>query len=223
MNQDRRDAQVWAQEWAIRQRNKKIITVIIGILVAIAAVIGVGRLKIVLTRTTYGSEAEMRAALQGRFVYNNYEDIEILGDEVVLTYYELSHYDEDFAREYGYSQYEDSVYEDYVEKWDYRRGVIKLHWMSDITVDKSGRLVYYSESFRKTTAPRPEPFDPAILDDGSDSDIWTEEDEEDIAEDNEEFRNWLDSLDHTLDMADEADDAGKEVVDETENSKNREN
>ena len=80
------------------------------------------------------SEEEMRAAMQGRFVYDMYEDFYFEGDTVTKTYYSISHYDREYAEQYGYEEYGDSVYEDTVVKWDYRRGVIKCKWMEDIIV-----------------------------------------------------------------------------------------
>ena len=105
----------------------------------------------------------MRAAIQGRFATDAYEDLVFEGDDVTLTYYNMSHYDRDYAERYGYDEYDDSVYEDKVEEWDYRKGVIRFHWMSEIYVDKAGNLVYYHQVFKKTDEPAPEPIDPSTL------------------------------------------------------------
>lgn len=160
---DRREAQYWAEEWKIRRKRNRII----GIVAAIAGVVLLGFIinyaSIIGSRTIYSSEEEMKTALQGRFEGEWYEDIYIEGDKVTLTYYEHSHYDREFAERYGYSESDDSVYEDVVEKWDYRRGVIKCRWMDEIKVDKQGRLIYYSSHFTWTDKPAPEPIDPSTL------------------------------------------------------------
>lgn len=167
LDQDRRDAKAWAQEWHIKQKNMKFLRVV-AIIAAIAALYFITNFAIVhATRTTFGSVEEMRAALQGRFETDYCEDIEIIGDDITLTYYEISHYDSEYAEKYGYSEYEDSVYDDKIVEWDYRHGLIKCEWMSDIKVDKDGNLRYYSETFVKTDAPKPEPIDPSTLTGGS--------------------------------------------------------
>lgn len=163
MDNDRRDARAWAQEWAVRQRNKRILTVIAAIALIVALYFAIHFITIKSTRTTFSSEEEMRAALQGRFETDYCEDIEIIGDDITLTYYEISHYDREYAEKYGYSSYEDSVYEDVIQEWDYRNGVIKGKWMDEIRVDKDGNLIYYSQTFKKTTADKPVPFDPSDL------------------------------------------------------------
>lgn len=161
--QDRRDANAWATEWNIKRRNRSVLLAV-GAVLVIAAFIWLSNLiSIHATRTTFGSEEEMRAALQGRFETDYCEDIEIVEDNITLTYYEISHYDQDYAEKYGYSEYDDSVYDDVVKEWDYRHGVIKCKWMSDITVDSSGNLKYYSQTFVKTDDPKPVPFDPSVL------------------------------------------------------------
>lgn len=163
MNDDRRAADAWALEWKIRQRNKKIIKVIAAILLIAALWFVIHFITVFTTRMTFGSEEEMRAAMQGRFESDYAEDIEIIGDDITLTYYEISHYDKEYAEKYGYSEYDDYVYEDTVEEWDYRNGVIKCRWMSELKIDKKGRLVYNSQVFTKTDAEKPVPFDPSEL------------------------------------------------------------
>ncbi|MBQ6389790.1 MAG: hypothetical protein IJH90_09320 [Mogibacterium sp.] len=164
MDQDRRDAQAWATEWQIKRKNRRWLVLGAVVLVIAALYFIINFLTVHMTRTTYGSVEEMRAALQGRFETDYAEDFEIIGDDVTLTYYERSHYDLDFAQRYGYSEYDDSVYEDTVEEWDYRHGVIKCRWMAEIKVDKDGDLEYYGQKFRKSNDPKPVPFDPSILD-----------------------------------------------------------
>lgn len=163
MNQDRRDAQLWAEEWKIKQRNRRRLIAIL----AIAVIVGVGVLNhyvsILFSRTTYGSAEEMKAALQGRYETDYAEDIVIDGDTITLTYYNPSHYSLEYAEEYGYSEYDDSVYEDTVEEWDFRSGQIKGGWMDVISVDKEGNLVYYQQTFKKTDDPKPVPIDPSEL------------------------------------------------------------
>ena len=161
MDQNRRDAMYWAQEWQFKQKRRRIF-IWIG---AVAAIIVIGFLinyiSILGSRKTFSSEEEMRAAMQGRFVYDMYEDFYFEGDTVTKTYYSISHYDREYAEQYGYEEYGDSVYEDTVVKWDYRRGVIKCKWMEDIIVNKDGTISYYHVKFTKTDEPAPEPIDPS--------------------------------------------------------------
>lgn len=196
MDQDRRDAMHWAQEWRIRRRNKRVLTAIIAVVAVAAFIYVINYISILGSRTTYGSEEEMRTALQGRFATDYAEDIVIEGDKLTLTYYNQSHYDLEFAETYGYSEYDDSVYEDKVVKWDYRRGEIKLDWMSTITVDKDGNLRYYSQAFVKTNEPKPTPIDPSELSlykkGYSDSEAANAEDEE--AEESDETASGDDAM-----------------------------
>ena len=163
MDQNRRDAMYWAQELQFKQKRRRIF-IWIG---AVAAIIVIGFLinyiSILGSRKTFSSEEEMRAAMQGRFVYDMYEDFYFEGDTVTKTYYSISHYDREYAEQYGYEEYGDSVYEDTVVKWDYRRGVIKCKWMEDIIVNKDGTISYYHVKFTKTDEPAPEPIDPSTL------------------------------------------------------------
>ena len=164
MSQDRRDAMHWAEEWRIRQRNKRIL-VVVCVIVALA-LLGfiLSYVSVMVSRSTFESEEAMKEALQGRYT-TEYEDTDIVidGDTVTLSYYNRSHYDLEYAQKYGYSEYEDSAYEDKVVKWDYNRGVIVLDWMEEIKVDKEGNLVYYDQPYKKTDAPKPTPFDPSLL------------------------------------------------------------
>ena len=175
--QDRRDAAAWATDWRVKKRNRRIILAVVAIAAITAFVFGVRFLTEYMTRTLYSSEQEMRAALQGRFESDYAEDIEIIGDDIIVTYYERSHYDLEYAKKYGYSEYGDSVYEDTVEEWDYRHGRIKCRWMSDMTIDRKGRIVQYGEVFTKTNAPRPTPIDPSLLDGNGGSSDLSEEDQ----------------------------------------------
>ena len=93
MDNDRRDARTWAQEWSIRQRNLRIIKVLAIIAIIIALYFVIHFITVTATRTTFHSVEEMRAAMQGRYETDYCEDIEIIGDDVTLTYYEISHYD----------------------------------------------------------------------------------------------------------------------------------
>ena len=163
MTQDRRDAMYWAEEWRIKQRNRKILLTVVAILAIALLAFIINYVSIMVSRTTYASEEEMKAALQGRYETDYAEDIVIDGDSLTLTYYNQSHYDLEYAEKYGYSDYEDSVYDDEVVEWDYRRGQIKLKWMDTITVDKSGNLVYYHQQYKKTNEPKPTPLDPSLL------------------------------------------------------------
>ena len=207
MDNDRRDARTWAQEWSIRQRNLRIIKVLAIIAIIIALYFVIHFITVTATRTTFHSVEEMRAAMQGRYETDYCEDIEIIGDDVTLTYYEISHYDPDYAEKYGYSGYDDSVYEDSVEKWDYRNGVIKCRWMDDLIIDKQGNIRYYNQTFVKTDADRPVPFDRSILD----QDSSTEEPEDYLTEDE---LNALDASKDSLDQTEEAaEDAGVVAAD----------
>ena len=162
-DQNRREAMYWAEEWSLKQRRKKVFLALGAVVAAVIIVYAIYYLSILGSRTVFHSEEEMRAAIQGRFATETYEDIVFEGDDVTLTYYNMSHYDRDYAERYGYDEYDDSVYEDKVEEWDYRKGVIRFHWMSEIYVDKAGNLVYYQQVFKKTDEPAPEPIDPSTL------------------------------------------------------------
>ena len=143
-----------------------VVTTGLGVVVVVALALLafiISYVSIMVSRTTYESEEAMKAALQGRFATDYAEDIVIEGDNLTLTYYNQSHYDLEYAEKYGYSDYEDSVYDDEIVKWDYRRGEIKLNWMDTITIDKDGDLVYYSQKYRKTNEPKPTPLDPSLL------------------------------------------------------------
>lgn len=168
MNQDRRDAAAWAKEWQIRQKNRRLLMAL-GFLLLLAVIGYMIHFTIVhVERTTFKSVEDMRKAMQGRYaIERDYEDIIIEGDEITLTYMSFSHYDREFAEKYGYDYSgEDSVYDDHIEEWDYRNGVIRTQWMGDIIVDKNGNIRrgdrYYS-TFYKTDKPRPEPIDPSTL------------------------------------------------------------
>ena len=168
MDQDRRDAAAWAKEWQIRKKNRRLLTAL-GFLLLLAVIGYAIHFTIVhVERTTFRSVEDMRKAMQGRYaIERDYEDIIIEGDEITLTYLSFSHYDRQFAEKYGYDYSgEDSVYDDHIEEWDYRNGVIRTQWMGDIIVDKNGNIRrgdrYYS-TFYKTDKPRPEPIDPSTL------------------------------------------------------------
>ena len=168
MDQDRRDAAAWAKEWQIRQKNRRLLMAL-GF-IALLALIGymIYFTVVHVERTTFKSAEDMRKAMQGRYaIERDYEDIIIEGDDITLTYLSFSHYDRQFAERYGYDYSgEDSIYEDHIEEWDYRNGVIRTQWMGDIFVDKNGNIRrgdnYYS-TFFKTDKPRPEPIDPSTL------------------------------------------------------------
>ena len=168
MDQDRRDAAAWAKEWQIRQKNRRLLLAL-GFLLLLAVIGYMIHFTIVhVERTTFKSVEDMRKAMQGRYaIERDYEDIIIEGDEITLTYMSFSHYDREFAEKYGYDYSgEDSVYDDHIEEWDYRNGVIRTQWMGDIIVDMNGNIRrgdrYYSTFFR-TDKPRPEPIDPSTL------------------------------------------------------------
>ena len=168
MDQDRRDAAAWAKEWQIRQKNRRLLMAL-GFIALLAMIGYMIYFTIVhVERTTFKSVEDMRKAMQGRYaIERDYEDIIIEGDEITLTYMSFSHYDREFAEKYGYDYSgEDSVYDDHIEEWDYRNGVIRTQWMGDIIVDKNGNIRrgdrYYSTFFR-TDKPRPEPIDPSTL------------------------------------------------------------
>ena len=168
MDQDRRDAAAWAKEWQIRQKNRRLLMAL-GFIALLAMIGYMIYFTIVhVERTTFKSVEDMRKAMQGRYaIERDYEDIIIEGDEITLTYMSFSHYDREFAEKYGYDYSgEDSVYDDHIEEWDYRNGVIRTQWMGDIFVDKNGNIRrgdnYYS-TFFKTDKPRPEPIDPSTL------------------------------------------------------------
>ena len=127
MDQDRRDAAAWAKEWQIRQKNRRLLMAL-GFIALLALIGYMIYFTIVhVERTTFKSVEDMRKAMQGRYaIERDYEDIIIEGDEITLTYMSFSHYDREFAEKYGYDYSgEDSVYDDHIEEWDYRNGVIR--------------------------------------------------------------------------------------------------
>ena len=204
MDQDRRDAAAWAKEWQIRQKNRRLLMVLGGLLVIAFIGFMINFTIVHVERTTFKSVEDMRKAMQGRYaIERDYEDIIIEGDEITLTYLSYSHYDREYAERYGYDYSgDDSVYEDHIDKWDYRNGVIKTQWMGDIIVDKNGNIRrgdrYYS-TFYRTDKPRPEPIDPSTLSNpegDADADISTEEEEA--------FEEREESLESTEDAAEDA-------------------
>ena len=204
MDQDRRDAAAWAKEWYVRQKNRRLLMVLAAVL--LFAIIGFAiKFTVVhVERTTFHSVEEMRKAMQGRYAIDrDLEDIVIEEDKITLTYLSFSHYDRQYAEKYGYDYSgEDSVYEDHVDTWDYRNGVIRTHWMGDLVVDKNGNIrrgdSYYT-TFYRTDKPRPEPIDPSTLinpEGDEDADISTE--------DAEAFEEREESLESTEDAAEDA-------------------
>lgn len=217
MDQDRRDAAAWAKEWAIRKKNRRLLYVIAGIL--LVALIGYAIHVIIVhaERSTFSSEEEMRAAMQGRYAReNDYTDIMIEGDNITKTYLAYTHYNREYAERNGYDYNEkDAVYEDRVLEWDYRNGVIKTEWMGDYVVDKDGNIHSDNDSFSysyyifyKTDEPRPDPIDPSTLN-STDGDINADlsEDELEILEEREE------SIEETEDAAEDAGVMGENNVD----------
>ena len=212
MDQDRRDAAAWAKEWYIRKRNRRLLIALAAVLLIAAAAYLINFTVVHVERTTFHSVEDMRKAMQGRYaIESDYEDIIIDGDEITLTYLSFSHYDRSYAEKYGYDYSgDDSVYEDHVEKWDFRNGVIKTHWMGDLIIDKNANIRRgdsYYETFFKTDKPRPEPIDPATLEnpDGDiNADLSTEEEEalEELQED----------LESTEDAAEDAEIEGENDV-----------
>ena len=212
MDQDRRDAAAWAKEWQIRRKNRRILYIIAAIALVAVIAYAINFIIVHTERTTFGSEEEMRAAMQGRYARErDYEDIYIEGDTITLTYLEFSHYDREYAEQYGYEyDSEDSVYEDTITRWDFRNGVIETEWMGDIIVDKDGNIrrgdSYYG-TFIRTDQPRPEPIDPSTLTnpEGSSNTELSPEEEQVIEERTE-------SQESTEDALEEAVPAGEEDV-----------
>ena len=202
MDQDRREAAAWAEDWRIRKKNRTLYTVI-GVVIALVLLgIGINYAVLRMNRMSFESADAMREAMQGRFsIESSYMDIIIEGDDVTLTYWACSHYDRRYAEEYGYDADEDSVYTDRVVKWDYKRGVMKTEWMGDLVVDRDGNIKRGKyTTFYRTDRPRPEPLDPATLGKGTetlDGNGLSEEDEA-AAEEREE------SLEETQEAAEEA-------------------
>ena len=85
-------------------------------------------------------------------------------DIITLTYLSYSHYDRSYAERYGYDYEQDSEHKDTIVKYDYKHGVLKTEWMDDLIIDSDGniRRGKYS-TYYKTDRPRPEPIDPATL------------------------------------------------------------
>ncbi len=209
LDQNRRDAMYWAEEWRIKQKRRKIFIGIGAVVLAVALGFLINYISILGSRTIFSSEEEMRAYVQGRFANDVYEDFHFDGDNVTLTYYSVSHYDKEYAERWGYAEYGDSVYEDKVVKWDYRRGAIKCDWMDDITIDKDGNLVYYHQKYVKTDKPAPVPFDPSTLDNynpGGEEEPAEEPDSEDPAAQEEQAaaEEQQESLEGTEEAAEDA-------------------
>ncbi|MBQ0018019.1 MAG: hypothetical protein KBS63_02230 [Clostridiales bacterium] len=146
MDQDRIDAQNWATEWAIRQKNKKIICIVIGILLAAFVYFAITAVKIYFTRTIFRSEAEMKEAMQGSFKYEDYQEIDIVGDKVYFTYFNVKDEDSGEYNEYTKS-YTDNTYDDVVVKWHPYTGTIECDWLGDYTVDTKVNLTRNSTTF----------------------------------------------------------------------------
>lgn len=165
MDESRRHAEAWATEWRLRKRNRRIVTIVVAVVVAIVVIGTIGYLSNRISRSTYSSAEEMKAAVQGRYaIESSYTDLIIEGDEVTLTYLAYSHYNRDYAERYGYDADKDSVLTDHIVKWDYKHGVLKTEWMDDLIIDKDGNIHRgkYTVLY-KTDRPRPEPIDPATL------------------------------------------------------------
>ena len=102
MDQDRRDAAAWAKEWQIRRKNRRILYIFAAVAAVAVISFAINFIIVHTERTTFGSVEEMRAAMQGRYaIEQDYEDIYIEGDTITLTYLEFSHYDREYAEEYG--------------------------------------------------------------------------------------------------------------------------
>lgn len=165
MDESRRHAEAWAQEWRLRKKNQRIIAIVAGVVLVVAAISLVGYFSNRIGRSTFSSEEEMKAAVQGRYALDSsYMDMVIDGDEVTLTYWSYSHYDRNYAERYGYDAEQDSVHTDYIVKWDYKHGVLKTEWMDDLIIDSDGNIHRgkYTVLY-KTDRPRPDPIDPATL------------------------------------------------------------
>ena len=102
MDQDRRDAAAWAKEWQIRQKNRRLLYVLAGILGVSLIGYLISFTVVHVERTTFESTEEMRKAMQGRYAIEpDYEDIMIEDDKITLTYLEYTHYDRDMPRGTG--------------------------------------------------------------------------------------------------------------------------
>lgn len=165
MDESRRHAQAWAEEWRLRKRNRRIVTIVVAVIAVIVVFGVIGYMSNYIPRMKFNSEEEMKAAVQGRYaIESSYTDLIIEGDEVTLTYLAYSHYNRDYAERYGYDADKDNVLTDHIVKWDYKHGVLKTEWMDDLIIDKDGNIHRgkYTTLY-KTTRPRPEPIDPATL------------------------------------------------------------
>lgn len=200
MDQDRRDAAAWAREWQIRHKNRRIFYALAAIAIVAAISFAINFIIIHAARSTFGSEEEMRKAMQGRYAREmDYEDIIIEGDDITQTYLAFSHYDRDYAECFGYEDEEDTSYDDHVAAWDYRHGIIKTEWMGDIIVDKDGNIRRREEkTFYKTDKPRPEPIDPSTLEhpEGSIDAELSPEEEENLEERDESRQLTEDALEN---------------------------
>lgn len=148
MDQDRIDAQNWATEWTIRQKNKKIICIVIGILLAAFVYFVITAAKIYFSRTVFRSEAEMKEAMQGSFKYEDYQEIDIVGDKLYLTYFNVNSENSGTYNEYT-ENYTDTTYDDVVVKWHPYTGTIECDWLGDYVVDADVNIMRSYTTFKR--------------------------------------------------------------------------
>ena len=222
MDQDRRDAAAWAKEWQIKKKNRRLLYALAALALITAIGFAIRFVIVQAERSTFASEDEMRAAMQGRYTRErDYQDYIIEGDTITETYLAYSHYDRDYAERYGYDfDDKDAVYEDRIVEWDYRHGKFKTEWMGEFIVDKDGNIRRGDSSFYyvfyKTNDPRPEPIDPSTLEhpEGSINAELSPEEEEAIEEREESQQQLEEALDAAPETADpdEAAPEGEEDV-----------
>lgn len=129
--QDKAQAKTEEEAKKRHSKRRKILMFIgIGLIVGIVLAIFIGHAVVVSNRSTYSSEAEMKAALQGTYTYTgdySFSDKQIIIDGDTVTY--------------KASLMPDGLnYE--IKKWDYKNGKIQIKdsYTKDITVTKEGYL-----------------------------------------------------------------------------------
>lgn len=129
LEQDKRDAALWATEWKANKSTKRGIIIVVAIILIMVGFFSFRTIKLHSTRMTFDSENAMKEYSQGTF-RSDREALIFDGNEVTHIYY----LDDDINQETTRDT-------DRVIDWDYRHGNISFGYMSDVYVDKDGALV----------------------------------------------------------------------------------
>ena len=62
MDESRRHAQAWAEEWRLRKRNRRIVTIVVAVIAVIVVFGVIGYMSNYIPRMKFNSEEEMKAA-----------------------------------------------------------------------------------------------------------------------------------------------------------------